>query len=69
MAIVLNKGMSTPVDKKYATPNRTNAGSPVGSLTPLYPNELVFDITNTRYYKVILITNNDWQYVVLTQSF
>ena len=31
MAIVLNKGMSTPVDKKYATPNRTNAGSPVGA--------------------------------------
>ena len=69
MAIVPNKGMSTPVDKKYATPNRTNAGAPVGSLTPLYPNELVFDSTNTRYYKGIGRTNNDWQYVVLTQRF
>lgn len=69
MATVINKGMSTPVDKKYSTPNRTNAGTPIGSLTPLYPNELVFDSTNTRYYKGIGKTNNDWQYVVLTQRF
>ena len=69
MAIVPNKGMPTPEDKKYTTPNRTNAGSPIGSLIPLYPNELVFDTTNFRYFKGIGNTNADWQYVVLTQRF
>lgn len=60
MAIVPNKGMASAVDKKYATPNRTNAGTPIGSVTPLYPNELVFDSTNVRYYKAIGKTNADW---------
>lgn len=38
------------LDRKLASPNRQNAGSPLGSLTPLYPGELVLDTTNTQMW-------------------
>ena len=69
MATVIDKAGISPLDKKYSTPNRQNAGTPVGSLTPLYPNELVLDTTNGLYYKAIGKTNNDWQLVNLKQNF
>jgi hypothetical protein len=69
MATVQERSRNTPLDKKYAHPNRTNAGSPIGALVPLYANEMVFDTTNFRYYKAIGLTNNDWLYVVKTEGF
>lgn len=69
MATVVNKGTYTPVDKKYATPNRTNAGTPVSSLTPLYTNELVLDTTNNVYYRANGTTNTSWLPVVKNESF
>lgn len=69
MAIVQERSRNTPIDKKYATHNRTNAGNPIGSLTPLYINELVLDTTNLRYFRATGNTSNDWTYLVKTESF
>lgn len=69
MATVQERSRNTPLDKKYAHPNRNNAGTPIGSLTPEYTNELILDTTNQRYYKAIGRTNNDWLYVVKTEAF
>jgi hypothetical protein len=69
MATVRERSGFTPVDKKYAHPNRTNAGTPIGSLTPLYANELVLDTTNSRYFKGVGTTNNDWLPVDKNESF
>lgn len=44
-------------------PNRTNAGSPSGSLTPEYPGELVYDTTNSVFYKAIGTAATDWQQI------
>ncbi len=69
MAVVAEKSGFTRVDKKYSHPNRNNAGSPIGSLVPLYPNELVFDTTNLRYFKAIGSTNNDWLFISKVEPF
>lgn len=63
MAIVPDKSGNTPTDLKYADYNRTNAGSPVGALVPLYTNEVVLDTTNTQLWRAIGLTNNDWSLV------
>lgn len=67
MAIVADKARpSTPVDRKFATPNRSNAGTPVGSLVPSYTNELVLDTTNRQLWRAIGPTNADWMPVTRT---
>ena len=48
------------VDRKLATPNRNNAGTPVGALTPAYGGEVVLDTTNGITYVSTGITNADW---------
>lgn len=69
MATVIDKSSNTRLDKKYSHPNRVNAGTPIGSVVPLYANELVFDSTNTKYYKAIGKTNNDWLLVNPVEAF
>ena len=73
MAIVANKdgagitanGALGVVDRKYTTPNRNNAGSPVSSLVPAYTNELVLDTTNFILWRATGPANTDWMIDVL----
>lgn len=56
MATVLDSsgnGVVTDVDRKLTRATRTNAGTPVGSLTPTFAGEIVFDTTNNVYYRGI----------------
>ena len=67
MAIVPNKdGGPNYNDKRLSTPNRNNAGTPVGALTPLYQGEIVLDTTNGILYVMTGTTNNDWMPVTRT---
>lgn len=63
MAIVADKSGNAPLDKKFSDYNRTNAGTPVGTLVPMYTNELVLDTTNRQMWRAIGTTNNDWTLV------
>lgn len=49
------------LDNKLSHPNRSNAGSPEGSLTPLYPGELVLDTTNFRVWRGYGTGTDGWQ--------
>jgi hypothetical protein len=49
------------VDVTYSKANRTNAGTPIGSLVPLYPGEIVLDSTNRLLWRAIGITNANWE--------
>lgn len=60
MAIVVNKGMSTPVDKKLCDPNRKVASTPVGTLTPLYKGEIVLLTTDGSLFYATDLTNTGW---------
>lgn len=60
MAIVANKAMYGPLDKKLSIPNRTNAGTPIGSITPLYASEIVLDTNNSIAYRAYGTTNINW---------
>ncbi len=61
MATVPDKANNgTPIDKKFATPNRGNAGTPVAAVTPLYTNEIVLDTTNNQLWRATGPTNADW---------
>lgn len=70
MAIVPNRdgqrisSQDAFVDRAYASVNRVNAGTPIGSLTPQFVNELVQDTTNRVLFRATGVTNNDW--VVVT---
>lgn len=63
MAIVPDKSGNSPTDKKFSDYNRTNAGTPVGAVTPQYANELVLDTTNRQLWRAIGTTSNDWSLV------
>lgn len=69
-SIIKVTGSTVPgmTDRKLARTNRANAGSPVGSLTPLYVGEIVNDTTNRLSWSAIGPTNNDWQTVYLNAS-
>ena len=48
------------LDTKMETPNRSNAGTPVGALTPLYSGEIVLDTTNFQLWIAFGTSTNDW---------
>lgn len=58
-----NHASSLPggVDTKLSKFNRSNAGSPVASLTPQYPGEVVLDTTNRILWRAVGTTNADWE--------
>ncbi len=68
MAIVPNKdgqgisaaGALSNVDRRYTTPNRKNAGSPAGSLTPAYAGEIVQDTTGNSLWIALDMTTTGW---------
>lgn len=43
-------GGAVGTDRKLASPNRKNAGTPYGSLTPQYSGEMVLDTVNQQLY-------------------
>jgi hypothetical protein len=46
------------VDRKLASPNRKNAGTPYASLTPQYSGEMVLDTVNQQLYVGGATTDN-----------
>lgn len=54
------------VDRRLASPNRTQAGTPLGSLTPQYAGELVLDTLNTQMWQAsmpvgaVAFTTSSW---------
>lgn len=61
MAIVANKGNpNEPIDSAFCTANRTNAGEPNGSVTPLFVGEMVLDTTNNILWKSLSTANSSW---------
>ena len=47
-------------DRKLSKPTRSNAGTPVSSLTPAFPGEVVLDTTNRVLWRAIGTANTDW---------
>ncbi|HEY6019543.1 MAG TPA: hypothetical protein VIY48_06470 [Candidatus Paceibacterota bacterium] len=61
MAIVANLArVSDPVDPAYCTYNRTLAGEPNGSTTPLFVDEMILDTTRNILWKALSLSNNSW---------
>lgn len=52
--------LPTGVDSKLAKPTRNNAGTPVASLTPAFPGEVVMDTTNFQLWRATGTANTDW---------
>lgn len=48
------------VDQRLSSPNRRNAGTPVGSLVPQYSGELVLDTIGNQIFMGNGSTNADW---------
>jgi len=65
LAFPPNTNPSFPVDPPLTTPNRYNAGSPAGTLTPLYAGEIVVDTTGHQMYQALGTSNNSWAQVVV----
>ena len=67
MAIVADKSGNGPVtgnDYTSEKANRNNAGTPSGSLTPLFSGELVYDTTNGVMYRgTNTAANTSWEKV------
>lgn len=61
MAIVADKSEVNPTDKSFCTYNRTNAGTPNGSLTPQFVGEIVWDTTNKVRWKAVSTSSADWR--------
>lgn len=61
MAIVANKGNTgEPIDPTYCGANRTNAGEPNGTITPVYAGEMILDTTNNILWKSLSLANSSW---------
>jgi len=60
MTWVIDKSGANPTDKPFDQYNRTNAGSPLGSVTPQYAGERVLDTTNGVLYEALGVTNSTW---------
>jgi len=68
MAVVADLSGNRPnnapnVDNELDKANRYNAGSPSGTLTPLFPGEQVMDTTNRVLWAAIGTTNTSWEVV------
>lgn len=57
----INNSIPTGVDRKLATPNRVNAGTPYGVLTPMYAGEMVLDSTAAQLWTTSGgVTSTSW---------
>lgn len=58
-------GNGVRTDGAYTKANRTNAGSPAGSLTPQYAGELVYDTTNAVMFRgTNTAANTSWEKII-----
>lgn len=61
MAIVQNKARpGDGTDLAYNSYNRTNAGEPNASITPLFVGEMILDTTNNILWKSLSMANSSW---------
>lgn len=51
---------NNPTIKLLSSPNRYNAGSPITSLVPEFPGELIGDTTNHLLWRAFGTTSGDW---------
>lgn len=58
--MLVNRYGKTSLDIARIIGYRSNAGSPIGSLTPQYIGEEVFDSTNLKWYKSVGTSNTNW---------
>lgn len=66
MAIVSNLAFPAAVDKPLTSANRTNAGSPNGSVTPQFKGEIINDTTSHMLWRATSLLNSGW--VALTPA-
>ena len=61
MAIAVNKALNdAATDMSFCTHNRTNAGEPNTSVTPVRAGEIILDTTNNCYWKAMGTASNTW---------
>lgn len=65
MAATRDLSSNVQTDVPFNYPNRTNAGEPNGSITPLYAGEIMLDTTNNCLWKGLNTTSNT-SWVALT---
>lgn len=53
------------LDNSFAAFRRTNAGTPIGVLTPAYRGEIAVDTTTGTTYMAIGLTNVSWAIAVV----
>jgi hypothetical protein len=57
--------LPTGIDTRTSSVNRRNAGTPSGTLTPLFAGEIVQDTTANQLFMGTGTTNVDWTPVFL----
>ena len=63
MATVANLGDAgdfSVIDPPLTKQNRSNAGDPNGSLTPIFSGEIVLDTTNKKLWQAQTLLNSGW---------
>lgn len=61
MSTVVNLARPTePLDQPFTTPIRSGAGSPSGTVTPLYSGEPYLDTTNKQTWIAENLLNTSW---------
>jgi len=60
MAIVADLSGIATLDKPLTTENRSNAGTPLASVTPQFAGEIILDTTNGKLYQAQTLLNSGW---------
>jgi len=60
MAIVTDRAGVATLDKPLTSENRSNAGTPLASVTPQYAGEIILDTTNGKLYQAQTLLNSGW---------
>ncbi len=65
MAIIADRADDRKqIDRPFRSANRKVTATPVGTLIPVYVNELIFDTTATKWWRATDATTSGWVTVV-----
>lgn len=62
---VLDKSGNSVTGQPFDQYNRTNAGDPTGSITPLYAGERILDTTNGTLYQALGLLSSTWVQITI----